>query len=214
MNAKEVMSRDPRTARVGDRLDAVARVLWEHDCGIVPVVDAAGTLVGVLTDRDLCMATYTQGRPFAEIPVTAVMARNLRTCRADDPIATVMAALQQAQVHRLPVVDARGLVVGLISTNDLVRTASQRPSALDPALVVRTLAAIGQSRHAPKTGEVAKSPAVSVPAASAVAAAMPAAAAKPAAAVAKPPAPVLPPVADKGKPKPAKAKPNAKGRKA
>ncbi len=148
MNAKDVMSREPRVARTADRLDAVARILWENDCGIVPIVDAGGLLAGVVTDRDLCMASYTQGRTLVEIPVTAVMSRSVRTCRADEPVAAVLATMQQAQVHRLPVVDARGVVLGIVSTNDLVRLASQRPAALDPNQVVRTLAAIGQPRQA------------------------------------------------------------------
>ncbi|MBX3464436.1 MAG: CBS domain-containing protein [Planctomycetes bacterium] len=147
MNVNELMSREPRAVRIGERLDAVARVLWEMDCGFAPVVDAAGVLVGVVTDRDLCMACYTQGRSLGEIPVTAVMAREVRTCRPEEAIASAMATMQQAQVHRLPVVDARNLLVGVLSTNDLVRGAQSRPAALDGGSVLRLVAAIGQPRR-------------------------------------------------------------------
>ena len=148
MNANDLMTREPRSVRTTDRLDAAARVLWEQDCGIVPVVDAANVLVGVVTDRDLCMASYTQGRPLNEIAVVGSMARQLRTCRPDDSLTNVLSAMQHAQVHRLPVVDARGVLVGLVSINDVVRAAHQRPAAIDAASVVKTLALIGAPRRA------------------------------------------------------------------
>lgn len=152
MNVKDVMTREVRSVRMADRLDAAARLMWEQDCGIAPVVDSSNVLVGVLTDRDLCMATYTQGRPLSEIPVTAVMARMLRTIKPDDTLATAMGVLQQAQVHRLPVVDARGVLVGLLAVNDLVRLAAARPGALDATAVVKCLATIGASRRATNVG--------------------------------------------------------------
>lgn len=148
MNANDLMTRGPRSVRTTDRLDAAARVLWEQDCGIVPVVDAANVLVGVVTDRDLCMASYTQGCPLDEIAVVGPMARQLRTCRPDDSLTTVLAAMQQAQVHRLPVVDARGVLLGIVSINDIVRQAHNRPAAIDAASVVKTLALIGAPRRA------------------------------------------------------------------
>lgn len=148
MNVKDVMSREVHTVRMTERADVAARVLWDHDCGIVPVVDSANVLVGVVTDRDLCMATYTQGRALGDIAVSAVMARGLRTCKPDDSLAVAMAAMQQAQVHRLPVVDARGVAVGMLSSNDLVRLAGSRPAALDATAVLKTLAAICAPRRA------------------------------------------------------------------
>ncbi|MFN7588259.1 MAG: CBS domain-containing protein [Planctomycetota bacterium] len=157
MNVKDVMTREVRSVRMADRLDAAARLMWEQDCGIAPVVDSSHVLVGVLTDRDLCMATYTQGRPLSEIPVTAVMARMLRTIKPDDTLATAMGVLQQAQVHRLPVVDARGVLVGLLAVNDLVRLAATRPGVLDATAVVKCLAAIGASRRATNAGSASAS---------------------------------------------------------
>lgn len=182
MNVKDVMTREVRSVRMADRLDAAARLMWEQDCGLAPVVDSSNVLVGVLTDRDLCMATYTQGRPLAEIPVTAVMVRMLRTIKPDDSLAAAMAVLQQAQVHRLPVVDARGVLVGLLAVNDLVRLAAARPSALDAAAVVKCLAAIGASRRSASGGPAVApaSPSTSTsPAPSAAAASMAAAGGKP-----------------------------------
>jgi CBS domain-containing protein len=149
MNVKEVMCREVRTVRMVDRLDAAARVMWEHDCGIVPVVDGNQAVVGVVTDRDVCMAGYTQGRPLGDITVTAVMARGVRTCRPDEPLHAALATMQQHQLHRLPVVDARGVVVGMLAMNDLIRLAQSRPAAVEAAQVLKALATIVAPRRAP-----------------------------------------------------------------
>jgi CBS domain-containing protein len=146
MQAKELMTREPRAVRLHERLDAAARVMWEQDCGFCPVVDSTGVLVGVLTDRDLCMAAYTQGRSLSELGVTAAMARSVRTVRAEDTVQAVLAVMQQAQVHRVPVVDARGMLVGIVASNDLVRAAVNRPAAVDALGVVKALAVIGSPR--------------------------------------------------------------------
>ncbi len=211
MNVKEVMSRETKTIRMVDRLDTAARILWENDCGIVPVVDGNQALVGVVTDRDLCMAAYTQGRPLGEIPVTAVMARNAATCKPDDPVATAMQTLQQRQVHRLPVVDARNVVVGMLSISDLVRVAHTRPAGLDGGSVLKTIASITAPRRA------APAPTLVAPVASvtpaAATASIPAPAAKVAAVSAPAPIAAAPQAAAKSS-KPAKAeKSKGKGRK-
>jgi CBS domain-containing protein len=83
----------------------------------------------------------------SDIPVAAVMARAVRSCKADDPLATVLQTMAEAQVHRLPVVDARGALVGIVSTNDLVRAANGRPAAVDVAGVIKALAAISAPRR-------------------------------------------------------------------
>src|SRR4030095_10322400 len=71
-----------------------------------------------------------------------------RTCRPDDSLTNVLSAMQQAQVHRLPVSDARGCLLALVSINDVVRAAHQRRAAIDAASVVKTLALIGAPRRA------------------------------------------------------------------
>lgn len=148
MTLKDLMSRDVRVVKLGERLDAVARALWERDCGAAPVVDGNGAIVGVITDRDVCMAAWTQGRPLGEIPVTIAMARSVRTARPDDDVATALAAMASAQVRRLPVVDARGVCVGVVAMSDLVRHAAAHPQSLSPDGVVQALAAIAMPRGA------------------------------------------------------------------
>ncbi len=204
MNIEEVMSREVRTIRMVDRLDAAARLMWENDCGIAPVVDGNQAVVGIVTDRDLCMASYTQGRALAEIPVTAVMARSVKTCRANEPVAAALGAMQQHQLHRLPVVDARGALVGMVSINDLLRAALARPAALDGTAVLKALAAI----RAPRTP--AKAPAAAAAARPATAAAAPTVVAAPVPIPA--PAAAMLPAAAPAKPGKASGKDKGKGK--
>ena len=148
MNVQDVMSRDVRCVRTVEHLDAAARILWEGDCGFVPVLDAGDALVGVLTDRDLCMATYTQGRPLGQIPVTQVMSRQLTTCTPGQSLADAMQAMASLRVHRLPVVGDGGKLVGVLAIADLVQVAQQRPAALPAERLLATLAAIKAPRRA------------------------------------------------------------------
>jgi predicted transcriptional regulator len=127
---------------------------------VVPVVDGNQAIVGIVTDRDLCMASYTQGRSLGEIAVTSVMARPVRTCKPDDSLAAALATMQQYQLHRLPVVDARGVVVGMLAFNDVVRLTNTRPGAVEAAAVLKTLAAVGAPRKpAPRSAAAAPAPA-------------------------------------------------------
>lgn len=95
MKIQDVMTKDPRTCTPDDRLHEAARVLWEQDCGCVPVVDAMRKVVGIVTDRDACMAAYTQGKRLDEIPVRSVMARVVASCRADETVEQAMMLMAQ-----------------------------------------------------------------------------------------------------------------------
>ena len=146
----QLMTSPVVTCSTRDNLNTVAALMWDHDCGVVPVVDEAGRLAGILTDRDICMAAYTQGRRLHEIPVDTVMTREVYSCRPDDPITRAEESMEAHQVRRVPVVDADGHPVGVLSLNDLAR-ASSRASASQRGLLTgfaRTLAAICRPRSA------------------------------------------------------------------
>ena len=85
MKVADLMTPDVRSCTIHDSLNAAARIMWDHDCGCAPVVDAHGKLVGIVTDRDICMAAYTQGAPLEAIPVERVMSPKVISCaRTDD----------------------------------------------------------------------------------------------------------------------------------
>lgn len=141
------MSREPEAARIVDRLDVVARIMWQTDCGFVPVVDGANTCVGVVTDRDVCMASHFQGAAIAGIPVVAVMVQEPVTCRPDDSLAHAMDLLIEHQVHRLPVVDSQGVLLGVLSTSDVLELAAVRPDVVAADDALRLMSAVHEPRR-------------------------------------------------------------------
>ncbi len=152
MKVADLMTKNVRSCAPTCTLNDAAREMWENDCGVVPVVDAGRTVVGMITDRDICMAAYTRGRPLGEIPVDQVMARKLLTCRPDTALTQAEETMRTAQIRRMPVTDERGALVGLISLNDIARAATTRngrtakSSGPNPETVLRTLAGIGERR--------------------------------------------------------------------
>lgn len=121
MKVSERMSSDVWTAGPNDSLDRAAQIMWEHDCGCVPVVDHEQRLVGVITDRDICMAAYTQGSCLRDIPVERSMSRSTHVCAPDDTLESAAAKMGERQVRRLPVLDD-GRLVGILALGDLART--------------------------------------------------------------------------------------------
>jgi len=146
MQVKQLMSRPVVTCPMDATADQAARLMWEFDCGVIPVVGDDGRLAGVVTDRDICMAAYTQGRHLAAIPVASAMAKQVVAVHVDDAVEQVEALLADNQVHRVPVIDGTGRPVGVVSTNDLVRLAARARQAAVHRELVKTLAAICEPR--------------------------------------------------------------------
>ena len=146
MRVRDLMSSPAQTCTSKDTADRAASLMWEHDIGSIPVVDPEAGLLGVVTDRDLAMACHLQNRRLAEIPVLSVIGKRVFSCSPDHSIAQAEQIMAAHQVHRLPVVED-GLVVGVLSTNDLVRAASAGWRQYKAASVVQTLAAVAAPRH-------------------------------------------------------------------
>jgi CBS domain-containing protein len=146
MNASEWMTKGVKSCRPGDSLERAAQIMWEHDCGVLPVVDADERLVGVITDRDVCMAAYTRGRSLSQISVSDAMAHELHCVRDTDPVRSALALMRRARVRRVPVVDGEGRLMGILSMADLARHAygslGQTSHELGHDGIARTIAAI------------------------------------------------------------------------
>jgi CBS domain-containing protein len=119
MNVERVMKPDVKSCSTGDNLNRAAQLMWENACGCIPVTDHSSKIVGMLTDRDICMAAYTQGRPLDSIAAETSMARKVVTCRVDDDVTTAIHLMRETGVRRLPVVDEHGSLRGIVSLDDL-----------------------------------------------------------------------------------------------
>jgi CBS domain-containing protein len=151
MKVSEIMCRDVVACAPDASMAEAARLMWKHDCGVVPVIDCSTReVLGVVTDRDLCMASFTRGLALHEMPVSLAMATGVRCCREDDDLSRAHREMRSAQVRRLPVVDEAGRLVGIVSLNDLVLDAATgRGAAADARRreVLRTLAAVCRHRE-------------------------------------------------------------------
>jgi CBS domain-containing protein len=119
------MRSDPAACVPDDSLNEAARIMWDKDCGFVPVVASAvdRRIVAVITDRDVCMCAYMRGLDLRSLRVADAMSSTVHTCRIDDTIQAAEGLMQIAQVRRLPVIDHEGSLVGILSIADLARLA-------------------------------------------------------------------------------------------
>jgi CBS domain-containing protein len=117
----DVMTRNPVYARPDDTVASVARLMKENDIGPVPIVDdnSSKRLVGIVTDRDLAIKVVAAGRDPQTTPVKEVMTTNVITCRNDDDIETALDAMSTQQLRRIPVVDDRNMLLGIIAQADI-----------------------------------------------------------------------------------------------
>lgn len=128
-------------------LNSAVQLMWEHDCGAIPVVAGGGELTGFITDRDACMAAYTKGLPLSAIVVRDVMARHVHTCSPDDSLVRAATLMADAQVRRLPVADTAHRLVGIVSLADIARSAQALGQREGAELVLQLLRAVSQRPH-------------------------------------------------------------------
>jgi CBS domain-containing protein len=122
MKAQDIMSKNPTCVTPDTTLADAARLMKDENIGIVPVVESKTSrrLVGVLTDRDIAIRAVAEGRDGVTTSVGSVMTSDVRTTSADESVDDVMKLMGSEQVRRIPVVDDRGVLVGIISQADIV----------------------------------------------------------------------------------------------
>ena len=125
MRARELMTPDPACVTRDDSVQKAARLMREHDVGLVPVLRGGRSreITGVITDRDIAVRCVAEGRG-PETLVGDVMSGDVRTVTSDDDVRTVMTLMGREQVRRIPVVDERGAIVGIVSQADIVLEAA------------------------------------------------------------------------------------------
>ena len=153
MKIEEVMTKAVKTCTPGTDLAAAARSMWMRNCNILPVVDDKEEVVGVITDRDVCIATGCRRRDPATILVSEAMTTQVHSCSPEADLCEALQLMQQKQVRRLPVIDAAGKLRGILSMHDVALKV--RPDAKAPELSAQELHAILRSfcSHPTKSGE-------------------------------------------------------------
>jgi CBS domain-containing protein len=146
MKVKDLMTTDVKTCTPDTTVAEAAQLMWDGDCGILPVLDD-GALVGVVTDRDMYIALATRDARAAQLRVGAVAATSLATCAPEDDIRAALTTMKQARVRRLPVVGFGNTVVGMLSMNDILRAAGRGKKGVANDEIVETLQAICADHH-------------------------------------------------------------------
>lgn len=146
MIVRDICTRKMVSCHLNTNLSVVAGLMWEQDCGLLPVLDDAEKVVGVITDRDICMALATRDEKASHLPARDVMVAPVHAIHPEDSLSLAMRYMRQYQIRRLPVVDGLGRLQGVLSMNDLILHSLEdlpgSPSILPYGEVMQTLKAI------------------------------------------------------------------------
>jgi CBS domain-containing protein len=146
MKVNQIMTTEPKTCSRGTTFAEAASLMWDRDCGILPVVED-GKLVGVVTDRDMFIALATRNKLASQLSVGEVARETVVTCQPEDDVHSALTTMRQNRVRRLPVLGFGGTVMGIISMSDILLAAGPNEAVHDEE-VVETLQTIS-AHHRP-----------------------------------------------------------------
>lgn len=157
MKVKEIMTAKVKSCSQAAHLAAAAEVMRKSNCGALPVVDGDEKVIGMITDRDICLAMSAKDRDPSRSKVSEVISGKVYDCAPGDGVKNALKTMRKKKVKRLPVVNGAGALKGILSFGDILLHArkakgkkSQMPSYKDLA---RTLQAI----YEPRVPKLAKS---------------------------------------------------------
>jgi CBS domain-containing protein len=147
MKIQHLMTAPVRTCTASDSLNRAAQLMWEGDLGCLPVVDEAGAVIGMITDRDLAMAAHLRGAPLWALPVGEAMAKVVYSLRTTDGVRRAAKLMSEHQLRRLPIVDRDGKLAGILTLAGLAcASAAKGKRPITPKEVGAVLAAISNPR--------------------------------------------------------------------
>lgn len=129
MELNTVMTANPACCGRETSLKEVARLMADNDCGMIPVVDKQGMPLGTITDRDIAVRAVAKGGDMNSCCAGDYMSEPVRTVSQDSTLADCCAAMESAQLRRMPVVDSQGRVVGVVAQADIALNSSPSTTA-------------------------------------------------------------------------------------
>lgn|SRR5689334_2249888 len=120
MRVLDCMMGTPYYCRPENNLGSATELMWTGNCGFLPVLNAEGNVVGVITDRDICIALGTRGLAAGEVLVNGVMSQKVFLCAPEDDVHLALRIMREGHVRRLPVMAKNGTLVGVISVDDVL----------------------------------------------------------------------------------------------
>jgi len=132
MKVKEVMTPDAKAIWITESLAAAAKEMWENDCGALPIIKEGRKVVGMITDRDICMASAMRNRNPSAISVEEVMNETVYAAEAEEDVEKALQTMREHKIRRLPVLNVAGELEGIVSMNDIVLHAKARNGKKPP----------------------------------------------------------------------------------
>ena len=146
MKVKEIMTPDAKAIWLTESLTDAAKLMWENDCGALPIIKDRRKVIGMITDRDICMAVAMRETNPSGISVEEVMTGQVYAVHRDDDVSQALQTMQEHKIRRLPVLNPEGELEGMLSMNDIVLHAKTSKGATAGAIkyddVVKTYQAI------------------------------------------------------------------------
>lgn len=143
MRVRDIMVRDAKACRMDTNLAAATAIMWNNGCGALPVLDGGEKVVGMITDRDICIAAGTRNWVPSDIKVSDVVPQKVYTCAAGEDIHAALKTMQAQKVRRLPVVNNDRKLEGILCLDDIAVKVSKSDS-LSYEDVIETFKAICQ----------------------------------------------------------------------
>jgi CBS domain-containing protein len=126
MNVLALMNPNVKYGGTDCTVADVIAIMEKEECGAIPIINPQNKVVGIVTDRDICLALGKRPLPAAGISVTEVMSKRVFACGPDEDIADALQTMRDKKVRRLPVIDEKGRLVGILSMDDVVLHAEAR----------------------------------------------------------------------------------------
>lgn len=126
MKVKEIMTNDIGTCHPNESLSKAVSIMWQRDCGIVPVVSDTGVVMGMITDRDVAIAVTSRNRPASEVLIDEVIKGQTICCAAGDSVQRALKKMRKHRIKRLPVVKKSGELVGMVSVADVLNAKTNK----------------------------------------------------------------------------------------
>lgn len=145
MKVKEIMAPNAKAIWLTESLTDAARLMWENDCGVLPIIKDGRKVVGLITDRDICMAMAMREENPSAISVEEVMTGQVYAVNAEDEVDQALHAMQEHKIRRLPVLNAEGELEGMLSMNDVVlnaKASAEKGDGIAYGDVIKTYQAI------------------------------------------------------------------------
>jgi CBS domain-containing protein len=134
MKVKEIMTGNPSVCDLNESLAEAAKTMWDTDCGVLPVLKDGKEVVGLITDRDICMAMAMRQSTPAAVSAEEILTGDIYSVAPEDEIQKALQVMQEHQVRRLPVISPEGELEGMLSLNDIVLKAERKASGKTPEI--------------------------------------------------------------------------------